>query len=57
MDALFNGPNLICHSAGCILNASAISRSGGKFCLFTDGLSEGVSERYGRALGGKGPCL
>ena len=41
MDALFNGPNLICHSAGCILNASAISRSGGKFCLFTDGLSEG----------------
>lgn len=41
MDALFNGPNLICHSAGCILNASAISRSGGKFSLFTDGLSEG----------------
>lgn len=40
MEALFNGPNLICHSAGCILNASAISRSGGTFNLFTDGLSE-----------------
>ncbi len=40
MDALFNGPNLICHSAGCVLNVSAISRSGGAFNLFTDGLSE-----------------
>lgn len=39
-EALFNGPNLICHSAGCVLNVSAISRSGGTFNLFTDGLSE-----------------
>ena len=39
-EALFNGPNLICHSAGCVLNVSAIARSGGKFNLFTDGLSE-----------------
>ena len=39
-EALFNGPNLICHSAGCVLNVSAMSRSGGKFNLFTDGLSE-----------------
>lgn len=39
-EALFNGPNLICHSAGCVLNVSAISRSGGGFNLFTDGLSE-----------------
>ena len=40
VEALFNGPNLICHSAGCILNVSAISRSGGSFNLFTDGLSD-----------------
>jgi len=40
IEALFNGPNLICHSAGCVLNVSAMSRSGGKFNLFTDGLSE-----------------
>lgn len=39
-EALFNGPNLICHSAGCVLNVSAISRSAGGFNLFTDGLSE-----------------
>lgn len=39
-EALFNGPNLICHSAGCVLNVSAMSRSGGQFNLFTDGLSE-----------------
>lgn len=39
-EALFNGPNLICHSAGCALNVSAISRSSGNFNLFTDGLSE-----------------
>lgn len=39
-EALFNGPNLICHSAGCVLNLSAIGRSGGTFNLFTDGLSE-----------------
>lgn len=39
-EALFNGPNLICHSAGCVLNVSAMSRSGGRFNLFTDGLSE-----------------
>lgn len=40
IEALFNGPNLICHSAGCVLNLSAIGRSGGNFNLFTDGLSE-----------------
>ena len=39
-EALFNGPNLICHSAGCVLNVSSIARSKGKFNLFTDGLSE-----------------
>ncbi len=39
-EALFNGPNLICHSAGCVLNVSAISRSKGNFNLFMEGLSE-----------------
>lgn len=37
-EALFNGPNIICHSAGIAANLSAIDRGTG-FNLFTDGLS------------------
>lgn len=38
-EALFNGPNLICHGAGIAANLVAIDRSGGAFNLFKDGLS------------------
>lgn len=41
-EALFNGPNLICHNAGCLMNLAAIDRSGGDFNLFTDGFSPAV---------------
>lgn len=38
-EALFNGPNLICHGAGIAANLAAIDRSNGSFNLFKDGLS------------------
>lgn len=38
-EALFNGPNLICHGAGIVSNLAAIDRSKGTFNLFQDGLS------------------
>jgi len=38
-EALFNGPNLICHGAGIVTNLAAIDRSNGAFNLFKDGLS------------------
>lgn len=38
-EALFNGPNLICHGAGIVSNLAAIDRSKGTFNLFKDGLS------------------
>lgn len=38
-EAMFNGPNLICHGAGIVTNLAAIDRSNGAFNLFTDGLS------------------
>lgn len=38
-EALFNGPNLICHGAGIAANLAAIDRSNGTFNLFKDGLS------------------
>lgn len=38
-EAIFNGPNLICHSAGIVTNLSAIDRSNRTFNLFRDGLS------------------
>lgn len=38
-EAMFNGPNLICHGAGIVTNLVAIDRSNGGFNLFTDGLS------------------
>lgn len=37
-EALFNGPNLICHSAGIAANLSSIDKSAG-FNLFQDGMS------------------
>lgn len=40
--AAFNGPNLICHIAGTILNIAAIENSNGSFNLFKDGISPGV---------------
>ena len=39
--AAFNGPNLITHPAGAVLNAAAIENSGGTFNLFQDGVSPG----------------
>ena len=39
--AAFNGPNLITHPAGAVLNAAAIENSGGAFNLFQDGVSPG----------------
>lgn len=38
-EAIFNGPNLICHGAGIAANLAAIDRSNGTFNLFKDGLS------------------
>lgn len=38
-EAMFNGPNIICHGAGVAANLAAIDRSGGRFNLFKDGLS------------------
>ncbi len=38
----FDGPNLICHMAGTLLNISKIENSGGTFSLFRDGISPGV---------------
>ena len=40
--AAFNGPNLICHIAGTILNIAAIENSDGSFNLFRNGISPGV---------------
>lgn len=42
LQAAFNGPNLICHVAGTILNIAAIENSDGSFNLFRDGISSGV---------------
>lgn len=38
-EAMFNGPNLICHGAGIVTNLVAIDRSNGDYNLFTQGLS------------------
>lgn len=38
----FDGPNLLCHMAGTLLNLSLIENSGGSFHLFQDGISPAV---------------
>lgn len=38
----FDGPNLICHMAGTLLNISKIENSNGTFSLFQEGISPGV---------------
>lgn len=57
MDALFNGPNLICHSAGLHPERLGDQPQRRKVLPLYRRLVGRVSERYGRALGGKGPCL
>lgn len=42
LTAVFNGPNIICHGAGVVLNIAAIEKRGKEFNLFKDGLSPAV---------------